>query len=354
VIVDIHLYRFRSYEDAAFELSPNVNIIVGPNTSGKTNLLEAILVISKGSSYRANDNELIQTGYTAAKLETHTETGSRTVKIIASVQPSKKTFEINGKRYTRLDLQKTLPVVLFEPNHLIQLIGSPDARRNYIDDLLEQTIRGFAALRSQYRRTLAQRNALLKKQPLSTPPQLFAWDVRLSELGGKIVRLRTELIETINNDLPATYRELSNHQTTIHLAYQSACNQTQYETDMLRHLESSLESDSRRGYTTSGPHRDDIVIVLHDQPLQHTASRGETRTALLALKIIEARRIENARNQAPILLLDDVFSELDGSRRLSLTKFLQSYQTFITTTDADVALRQFTERANIIPLTANM
>lgn len=350
MIQDIRLQHFRSYDDDSFELSPSVNIIVGPNASGKTNLLEAILVLARGSSYRVKDTELIGFNEPWARLDATIGDGTRTVKIVAEPAPQK-TYEIDGRVFRRLTLQHSLPVVLFEPNHLTLLSGSPETRRSYLDDLLEQTQPGYGPLIRQYKRTLAQRNSLLKKGLHIARPQVFAWDVRLSELAGKIVRARTALAEQLNEQLPALYKKLSKSTTDVQLTYQHSWPLEQYETSMLKQLEAKLELDTMRGFTAIGPHREDVQVTFNSRPADETASRGEARTLVLALKILELQELEAARNQTPLLLLDDVFSELDGTRRRALTAYLEKYQTFITTTDADVVVKHFTEIAQIIPTT---
>jgi DNA replication and repair protein RecF len=347
MITDLRLQHFRSYKDASFELSPGVNIVVGPNASGKTNLLEALLVLARGSSYRARDAELVRFGRPWARLDVNLDDGGqRTVKINLEPQPAK-TYELNNKIYRRLSLRHTLPVVLFEPEDLRLLSGGPERRRDYLDDLLEQTTPGYGTLRRQYRRALAQRNALLKQR--GSRNQVFPWDVRLSELAGQIVQARGQLVERLNKDIGKLYRELSGSKVKVKLVYQSRWQAEGYETKLLKELESSLELDQARGFTGAGPHREDLAVLFNDHPAQDTASRGEIRTAVLALKIIELKIIEEVRETSPLLLLDDVFSELDGKRRHTLTDYLAPYQTFITTTDADAVVGHFTETANIIP-----
>jgi DNA replication and repair protein RecF len=351
-ITDIRLQNFRSYEDDFFELSSGVNIIVGPNASGKTNLLEAVLVLARGGSYRAKDAELVRFDAEWARLDAHDDAGKeRTVKI--QRQPAgtyKKSFEIEEKVYLRLSQQKMLPLVLFEPNHLLMLSGSPELRRSYLDDLLEQTVPGFGTTRRQYRRVLAQRNALLKQGLQVAQPQMFVWNVRLSELAGQIVRERLGLLERINNVASSVYGGISdNAESEVRLEYATSLPQDHYESALLKKYEHSLERDSLLGFTTAGPHRDDLEVYLNGHPSQESASRGESRTIILTLKVIELQLIESSREQSPILLLDDVFSELDGRRRHALTNFLQSYQTFITTTDADVVVKHFMDACNIIP-----
>lgn len=350
MITAIRLQHFRSYTDDSFELSAGVNIIVGANASGKTNLLEAVLVNCLGGSYRAKDTEMLAHNAPWARVDAVTQEGTRTVKFEPHQLGVKKTYEINNQKLQRLSLQKTIPVVLFEPNHLLILTGSPDLRREYIDTLLEQSVPGFGLLRKQYRRALAQRNALLKHGSATT--QLFAWNIRLSELGGQIARERIALVSQLNQTIQELYRSLAHAPgATVAVHYQTACVAAQYSSDLLHKLEAHTTKDIERGFTSYGPHRDDLSIVLNGHPALLSASRGETRTLLLTLKIVELHILEQARGKKPLLLLDDVFSELDGARRHALTTYLERYQTFLTTTDADIVLKHFTESSNIIPIT---
>ena len=352
MITDLRLQHFRSFGDASFELSPGVNIIVGPNASGKTNLLEAVLVLARGVSYRARDNELVGFGQPWARLDGHSEnSGRRTVKIITEPEPEK-TYEIDTKVFKRLGLAHSLPVVLFEPDHLRLFSGGPDRRRDYLDDLLEQTTPGYGTARRQYKRALAQRNHLLKQSAHVARTDLFPWDVRLSQLAGVIARARAELVERINSEITGLYKELSQTKTKVAVNYANRWPIDTYESQLLKKLETSQADDFARGFTGSGPHREDLLITFDGHAAQETASRGEVRTAVLTLKIIELKLLQTARDgQSPLLLLDDVFSELDGRRRHALTDYLAPYQTFITTTDADLVVNHFTAKVQIIPIT---
>lgn len=345
MFTDIRLQHFRSYGDASFEFSPGVNIIVGPNASGKTNLLEALLVLSRGSSYRAKDADLVEFDQPWGRLEAHdTANHSRTCKLAGS--PAVKTYELDGKVYKRLGVNQTLPVVLFEPNHLQLLGGAPELRRAYLDDLLEQTTAGYGSLRRQYRRTLAQRNALLKHGGRADM-ELFPWNLRLSQLGGQIVRERSALAGRLDQTIPKLYKDISNASTIVSLQYASRWAADGYESHLLKKLEADTETDRQRGFTGAGPHREDLVVEFDGHPAAEAASRGETRTLVLALKALELQILQAARGTTPLLLLDDVFSELDGRRRHALTSHLQPYQTFITTTDADVAVQNFAQAHSI-------
>lgn len=355
MIAGIQLQQFRSYKDSSFEFDPGVNIIVGPNASGKTNLLESILVVSRGQSYRVKDAELLQIGAQWARLDARLFTDDvRTVKIqTKNTSAVQKSFEINEKVIARLHASKQLPVVLFEPDHLQLLSGSPDARRAYLDDLIEQTYPEYAALRKSYKRVLIQRNNLLKQQSTDIQKQLFVWNIRLSELGGKIARYRVQLIALCNEQITELYDALSTRDNQIVIEYVSKFLPESYESSLLSKLESNMQLEIQRGYTLYGPHRDDFVLLIDGSRAEDTASRGEIRTLLLALKILELRIIEKARSQKPLLLLDDVFSELDGRRRQALTSYVSQYQTFITTTDADLVVQHFAGKASIIPTDIN-
>lgn len=349
MITDIRLQNFRSYKDAAFDLDGAVNIVVGPNASGKTNLLEALLVIATSKSYRGSSEELIKIKAPWARLEAHTPDGSRVVKITGG-EPLTRVFEVDNNAYKRLPVGKRLPVVLFEPQHLSILSGRPELRRDYLDDLLEQSQPGFGVIRRNYKRALAQRNALLKKGPTHGQKQLFAWNVRLSELGGSIVNARRQLIEQLNKEVSKVYKSLSVSQTKIELSYTTPLPADNYVSSLLHQLETNTNLDYARGFTTFGPHREDLSVTINGSPAQEIASRGELRTIVLALKIMELNILEAVTGQKPIILLDDVFSELDGARRRALTKYLNNYQTFITTTDADIVTHNFAQKANVITL----
>ena len=355
-IQTLRVQNFRSYKDASFEFDPGVNIIVGPNGSGKTNLLEALLVLAQGASYRGNDADLVSFKKPWARLDGYDQKGQRVVKIVHKVTGDNgvtKEFVIHDKPFKRLSYNYKLPITLFEPNHLRLLTGSPELRRELLDGLLEQTEAGYGQVRRRYARTLAQRNALLKNARHNPGElhQLFAWNVRLSDLSEQIVSHRQMLIENINKRASKIYRQLAhNPKSKLQLFYDSNTAIEQYGSNLLKKLEEQQDLDVQRGFTGSGPHRDDIRIELNKQPASNTASRGETRSIALTLKIIELALIEAVHQQKPILLLDDVFSELDGSRRRALTEAIVGYQTFITTTDADIVVQHFMDNCTIIPL----
>ncbi len=322
--------------------------MVGPNASGKTNLLEAVLVLARGSSYKARDVELVKFGKPWARLDGFFGSSTRSLKLKIIGETIDKSFILDDKPFKRLSLERTVPVVLFEPNHLQLITRGPRQRREYIDDLLQRTEPGFKSLAGNYSRALAQRNALLKQNPAQARSQLFAWNVRLSELGGKIVSYRLGLIEKINKKLSRTYSGIAHQKSVVSIGYDSPLPLDNYTTKLLSKLESSAASDFGRGFTAYGPHREDILFYLNKQPIAASASRGETRSLLLALKIYELDLLEKNRGQKPIFLLDDVFSELDGARRRALVEYLKNHQTIITTTDADAVVKHFLKGYKVV------
>lgn len=350
MITDLRLQNFRSYKDTTVEFGAGVNIIVGPNASGKTNMLEAVLVLCRGSSYRAPDRELIAHNHAWARLDGHALEQERTVKLQAQDEATKKEHVIGGTTFKRLPLLRSVPVVVFEPNHLQLLTESPELRRNFLDDVIEQTIPTYGELRRQYKRTLSQRNRLLKQNFL--PDQIFVWNVRLSELGGQVAERRMTFVSEHKAQLAKLYNKLAGKRLKTDMVYATKLNRESYGSNMLKGLEARTEIDRERGFTTIGPHRDDLQLLIGGYPLAASASRGETRTMLLALKLLEVQSVEKARDTKPILLLDDVFSELDGARRRALTEHLQNHQTFITTTDADIVVQHFLDECTVIPLGA--
>ncbi len=353
MLTDIRLQNYRSYKDASFEFSQAVNIIVGPNASGKTNLLESILINCGESSYRGKDIELISHASDWAKIDCHTnEDIDRTIKLVRNLDNLEKTYVIGGQELKRISMQKTIPAVLFEPNHLNILTESPDSRRNFLDDLLEKIVPGFKETRKQYRRVLYQRNTLLKTGYSNANKNIFVWNLRLSDLGENIYSHRIKLIELINKSATEIYNSLANKKYDIEFNYVTKINNKNYSSSLIKKLEDNIKTDCERGFTSYGPHRDDFTVLINGHIAEESASRGEMRTLMLVCKVIEMRIIENSRGVKPIILLDDVFSELDGSRRKALTGFLREYQSFITTTDADIILHHFTDKANIIALSS--
>lgn len=346
------LKNYRSYKDYIATFSPGVNIIVGPNASGKTNLLEALLVVSRGSSYRAQDSDLISFEEPWARIEAETDAGyERAFTLKNELGKVTKNITINGTVVRKLTQNKIVPVVLFEPEHLRMIHGSPSIRRDYVDGILQGTMPGYSTLLRSYKRALAQRNRLLKQTRTPSSDELFVWDIRLAEYGSKIVEHRANIITEINTQASEVYSALSNISTEVKLKYESPFPVSNYASAFTNELHHRIEKDSIRGFTGVGPHREDIVFYMNGHNALNTASRGETRTLILMCKLVELKILESQHQEKPILLLDDVFSELDSARRRALTEYLSEYQTIITTTDADAVIENFIGDYKVLPLT---
>jgi DNA replication and repair protein RecF len=348
----LSLTHFRSYVQADVTFSPGVTILVGPNGSGKTNLLEALVVLSQGSSFRVADRDLIQYHQPWFRLQAIEDERPRTMTYSTDKQPAKQ-FVIDGHKKQRLSYQQKVPLVLFEPTELRLLEGSPQRRREYIDGLISRLWIDGGSRRSRYERALLQRNNILKQATerslASLEDELFVWDIKLAEYATALVESRLLLIEKWNEQLSELYSTIAGRTTVVGINYDTELQTEQYKADLLKHLAHRRSSDIVRGFTSVGPHRDDFVIQLSGVNAAVSASRGELRTLLLALKIIELRLLHTITERRPLLLLDDVFSELDTTRRQALAKLADQFQTVITTTDADIVKRYFTQYHRIEP-----
>lgn len=346
----LQLKNFRSYKELSIELSSGINIVVGPNASGKTNLLEAVLMASQGSSFRSNDRAMIKQDEAWFKISATTnENHNRTVVVkLGSDEKTNKEFKIDNTAFKRMTRAKTVPVVLFEPEHLRMITGSPEKRRDYLDGILSQTEADYKSNVNRYKKALAQRNRLLKTDNRLTSDDMFVWDVQLSEYGAKINQSRHSLVGKINDLASKTYSSMSGKKTKVLVEYDPGGIGSNYSSSLLKNLQQRFDTDRIRGFTTIGPHREDMRFHIDNKEASVSASRGETRSLVLMCKVIELDVIAGTYDKKPIILLDDVFSELDGARRRALTEYLKGHQTIITTTDADAIIKSFLDGYNVI------
>lgn len=346
MINSLRLQNFRSYKDASFEFDGGINIVVGANGAGKTNLLEAVQVLTRGKSFRLPLVKLARTGKSWSRLDGNFTDSTRTIKLTELGTD----FTINNQKSRRMSPSLVLPIVLFEPNHLLLASGDPARRRDWLDGIIELVDYGMKKNLRSYQRVLAQRNRLLKTNHAIIKDQIFVWDLRLSELAGLIAAKRQEIINQINKSINKPYSHIAGRRQLVSLKYRAEFSPANYSTKLLAKLETSLSQDKERGFTGHGPHREDIEFFLNGKKLSETASRGETRSLLISLKIVEKNILEKATQTKPLLLLDDVFSELDGIRRRGLVDYLKDYQVILTTTDADAAIDNFGKESNLIAL----
>lgn len=321
--------NIRSHKKFSRRLSRNVTVITGPNGSGKTSLLEAVMLSLSGSSFKGSAADLLQRGAEWWRIDIELDSQVRTLKY----QPhhtKPKQFEIDGKVFARLPAQNRYPVVLFEPDDLRLLHGSPARRRQFVDNFAGHLVPNYSQVLRRYERALQQRNRLLKKG--ANHDELFAWNVSLAKYGAHIIEMRIRLLERLNQGLNKTYRTIAQTKDSVSVHY-SHTMVDNIEQKILHDLESYVARDQLLGYTSVGPHRHDILFEFNGAPALGSASRGEVRTIILALKFLEVDIIQDVTGLLPIILLDDVLSELDDKRQIHLATKFQNHQIIMTSTN---------------------
>lgn len=349
VVKNLSLENIRSHNKFNVKLSPTVTVIVGGNGSGKTSIIEAIYIALQGSSFKGSDHDVLRykSPWWRINMEFDNYT-KRSVTYNPDQPSSKKKIVIGDKTAYRMLPKYKYPVVLFDPDDLRLLHGSPSRRRQFIDRFISQLDPAYQSALHKYERALRQRNNLLKRGN-SRRDELFVWDIALSEYGAYIIEKRIAFVERINSKLNDQYNSIamSHNIATVHYSNTYIGDIKQ---KLLNDLHAHLERDKILGFTSSGPHRHDVIFRFNNYTALDVASRGEVRTIVLAIKFMEVEIIKQITQVKPIILLDDVFSELDGSRRKAITKYLKDYQTIITTTDADVIVKDFKKSVNVIKL----
>ncbi len=340
-ISTLHLKGFRSYKDRKFEFKNGVNIIVGKNAQGKTNILEAIFFMIIGKSFRTSkDKEVINWTDDAGKIEGEFKKKYRDVKIemfFSKIQA--KAVKIDGISIKKLgQLLSTVNGVFFSPDELKLIKESPDERRRFMNIILCQTDRKYYYLLGRYEKVLQNRNKLLKttKDFNVLKQTIYIWDKALCDYGKQIYAERQKLIDQLSPYVEKAGLYLSSGKETITLKYRSSFEGDDYALQMEKSLQENLEKDYKRGFTSVGIHRDEIDIYLNGTEVKSFGSQGQQRTVALALKLAELEIIKNRTGEEPLLLLDDVFSELDEERRKKLLKFTSKAQTIITCTEFDM------------------
>ena len=328
-VTKLHVQHIRSHAAYSIAFTPEVTIITGANGSGKTSLLEAVYLSLQGTSFRGSDAELLQHGSPWWRIDVALDDDQvRTVKFDPAKATSRKQFEIDSKTTARLPAKLKHPVVLFEPEDLRLLHGSPARRRQFIDRFIGQLNPLYGPTLRKYERALKQRNNLLKS-PYMQDDELFAWNVALAEHGAYVIEQRIAFIEQINARLTELYQDIAGTADTVPVHY-SHTFVGDIKQKLLNELHATLDRDRYLGNTSVGPHRHDVIFQINTSPALSVASRGEARTIVLALKFLEVDIIEQLTGKAPVILLDDVFSELDATRQQLLTSQLKGHQIIIT------------------------
>lgn len=342
----IHLIHFRNLADVSLSLHPHLNVLVGNNAQGKTNIIEAIHLLSFGKSFRVQDYKDLMTwggeeSFIRSRVFNEIGEEERNVRLTAE----KKEFYKNGKPVSPNQFT-SMPLVLFAPESILLLKESPQERRDYADDLISIYLPVYVKHLRDYKRALAQRNKVLKDEFLSREEkqkQMELWEEPMREHGRIIIEERKRWLEKFNPFLERHYSAVAGPEKGASFIYQPNVGA---EAFVLRQ-QMMREEELERGVSLVGPHKDDFVPSLNQQPIKNFGSQGELRTFTLALKLAEIEFLEETLEFSPLLLLDDVVSELDEKRNTFFFKHLEDFkgQIFATATSLNLfpkmALRDY-------------
>lgn len=340
----LELAHYRNYESLSFSFPKNLNIFLGENAQGKTNLLESIYVLAMTRSHRTNnEKDFIQWGADFARLNGEIQRNARPVELEMSISNKGKRTKINRLEQKKLsDYLGELNVVLFAPEDLYLIKGAPQMRRRFIDMELGQIDNRYLFYLTTYQRVLKQRNKYLKQLSSEKEPDLTYLTIlseQLAEAGSHVLFLRLQFIKKLEGWSQEIHQSITDQRETLRIEYQSSLkvteeqSQAELETIFLTELTTNFKREIFTQNTSIGPHRDDLLFFIDDKNVQTFGSQGQQRTAALSLKLAEIELIKAEIGEYPILLLDDVMSELDDERQIHLLKTIaDKVQTFVTTT----------------------
>ncbi len=323
IVRSVRLSNFRSHESFVLECDTQTTTIIGENGCGKTSILEAIYESLRGKSFRAADKEILRRGAEFYRVELEYYDGRRVVVVFDG---EKKEFLAEDRKTRRLPKKVQYPIVLFEPDDLHLVGSSPTTRRGYFDRVFGQLSESYGVSLARYNKVLKQRNDLLKDTEAQAG-DLFSWNILLVKYGVELLEARRRIVEKINERFTEIYRSIAENGDEVRLEYVSEVGS---ESDFLGELERNLERDSLLGHTSYGVHHDNYEFVFNGVKADGSASRGEVRSSVLALKFIEADLVLEVLDKRPLVLLDDVFSELDDVRQKCLVRNFKDNQIILT------------------------
>lgn len=336
IVKKVELSNFRNYKLLKLDLDEKTNILYGNNAQGKTNILESIYVCSTTKSHRTNrDAELINLDSDEAHIKLYLEKNNREQRIDIHLRKNKtKGIAINGIPIKKAsELFGLFNVVIFSPEDLEIIKKGPSERRKFVDMELCQLDKIYVYNLTNYNRIIAQRNKLLKD--IYFKPELKqtldVWDGQLAQYGSKIIERRTNFIEKINEIIKPIHKQLTGGLEDINIVYNKNCEAE----DLLSRLEENRDRDIKYKSTSIGPHKDDLLFFNDNKNIRIYGSQGQQRTIALSLKLAELELVKNLINDTPVLLLDDVLSELDSERQNHLLNSIDDIQTIITCTGLD-------------------
>src|SRR6056297_3811527 len=343
----ILLKNYRNIEKTYLNLNPNLNIFIGNNGQGKTNLLESVYLIATTESHRTNrDSELINWNKDKALVQLKLIKDDYDLTISYKIEGRNKQIKINKNPLEKIsDLVGNLNVILFSPEDLKIVKGGPNNRRKFLDLEISQVNPYYYHLLKEYDHILRQRNNLLKKMYNKSKRDidlLEVWDDKLAEKGAKILYKRLQVLNKLKILARLAQRKLTAGQENLNIKYDCTLNinknndKDEINKIFLNKLKRDRKDEFERGYTLSGPHRDDLILTINEVNVRKYGSQGKQRTVALGLKLAELEFMKSESGEYPVLLLDDVFSELDKTRKNTLLSIINDkIQTLITTTDLD-------------------
>lgn len=353
---EITLRHFRNYTAASIPFSPAVNLLVGENAQGKTNILEAIYLSALGTSHRGTDDRDMvawqeESGAVEVRFVSH---GIEGILQVALFKNRRRQIRLNGQPAKLRDIIGTLNVVLFSPEDLWLIKGAPAIRRRFLDNEISQANPSYYRQLLRYQHILLQRNNLLKdiRERRAQSDYLDVWDEQLAVLAAAVTAKRIDALKKLNMLANLMHRKITDGKEILALSYSVQksdmaipISEKEQAVWFLARLNEMRQQDIARGSTGVGPHRDDLILSVNGQDLKVYGSQGQQRTGALALKLAELEFIKSETGEYPVLLLDDVMSELDASRREHLLAFIKNrIQTFITATDATYFPESFAGR----------
>lgn len=349
---ELSVVSYRSFDEFTLELGSGVTVLVGRNAVGKTNLVEALQLLTAGASFRKpSPGELVREGCASGRVQLTLEGEGRLLDHAVEVEEGKRHFLKNGKRTNAAGIRGVLPSVLFCPDHLDMVKRSASTRRDALDSFGVQLNAQYGRLLSAYERTVEQRNNLLKECP--SGDLLEVWDESLASTGASLLLHRRALLERIRAHFVEVYRTIAPHEEPD-VAYQATIGTVAGDRDevvaqFLSALRERREEEIRRGLTLVGPHRDEIVFTIDGRSARDYGSQGQQRSIVLAWKIAEVQVTRDILGRYPLLLLDDVMSELDAGRRDAIMGFIaDEIQTVITTTNLGYFSPEVLDRAKVV------
>jgi len=366
------LEQFRCYERADIQLGPGLNVLVGPNASGKTSVLEAIYLLAVTKSHRtSSDRELIRweqpwgrvtgvfRGHDGRDVELRV-TLARKANGGGGDKSPRKTIEVNQVPRRRLaETIGQVAVVLFGPDDLALIKGPPSTRRRFLNAGIAQVRPAYLADLLRYRQALRQRNEHLRlvRRGMGDPALLGAWDAPLAESGARLATARAEFCRTLAPEVEQIHYDLSGHTERLQVSYRSDLGEAfdvQSRRALLRELlQRNVDRDIALGRTLSGPHRDELLVELEGRPLRDFGSQGQQRTAALSLTLAQAKAMQQWGQEAPIVLLDDCLSELDETRARRVLQLTESVeQVIVTTASWDRMLQELAGNARVYDVSA--